>query len=319
LLSRDGRAGEDYGLENTHSLLLESEVSLPINIDDTDIYPEIQKLPATKVGWTAMTFSLINIDLSKTMQKLASITASSTPSSPLSENTRAQIIGETRARMEKLLELCNPVIPRNQMTLLCSRFLLRKLDFITRLQWSLLRRSGPHNDFVTEQNLIEALEILEPKLQSEDALLEQFSWVRKAYPQYHVGMYVLWHLCVKPIGPSVNRAWAAIETLFSNELRDESTVGFGSKSAVLTALKAKALSVRETSRKVDTGRNVRNDDGDSGLMSGEGSAETGGFSTYLFADTGADENGLESGIDEWPNWATLVQSFQFDSPDVFFQ
>lgn len=63
LLSRDIRAGEDYGLESTSSLLLTSEVGLPANIDDRDISPDMQQPPEPKVGWTAMTFSLINIDL----------------------------------------------------------------------------------------------------------------------------------------------------------------------------------------------------------------------------------------------------------------
>ncbi|KIX04842.1 uncharacterized protein Z518_05713 [Rhinocladiella mackenziei CBS 650.93] len=56
-LSRDGRAGEDYGLENTSDLLLMSNVSLPLNVDDADLYPDMDELPTEKKGWTAMMFS----------------------------------------------------------------------------------------------------------------------------------------------------------------------------------------------------------------------------------------------------------------------
>ncbi|KAK3079905.1 hypothetical protein LTS18_003622 [Coniosporium uncinatum] len=51
LLSRDGRAGENYGLENTNSLLLTSDVGLPINIDDADLRPKTQHLSSPKEGW----------------------------------------------------------------------------------------------------------------------------------------------------------------------------------------------------------------------------------------------------------------------------
>ena len=311
LLSRDGRAGEDYGLQNINSLLLVSDVSLPTNVNDTDLYPEMQWLPAANEGWTAMTFSLINIDLAKSMQILADVAASSSPSSPPSEDVRAQIIKKTKLLIEKLLAHCNPVIPYHRMTLLCSRFLLRKLDFVTRLLWSLLQRADPHTDFATEENLIEALEILKPRLYSEDGLLKQFAWARKAYPQYYVTMYVLWHLCVKPDGPSVEKAWETVQSLFSSELWDQSTVGFGSKSAVLVALRAKAMSVRDKIRKAKASHR-------SSRLGFGGSAEGEDFSAYHFGDGDGDELDLGD-TDEWSDWAALVQGFEFDSPDIYWQ
>ena len=311
LLSRDGRAGEDYGLQNINSLLLVSDVSLPTNVDDADLYPEMQRLPAAKEGWTAMTFSLINIDLASSMQTLADIAASSSSSSPPSEEVRAQVITKTELRIEKWLAYCNPVIPHHRMTLLCSRFLLRKLDFVTRLQWSLLRRADPHTDFATEKNLTEALEIMNPRLYRENGLLKQFAWVKKAYPQYYVIMYVLWHLCVKPEGPSVEKAWETVESLFSSELWDESTVGFGPKAAVLVALRAKAVSVRERIQK------AKLSEPGSGLGSG-GSAEGEDFSAHGLRDGEGDELHLGD-TDEWSDWAALVQGFELDSPDVYWQ
>lgn len=295
-----------------------SDVGLPTNIDDTDLYPEMQRLPTAKKGWTAMTFSLINIELAKSMQKLTAVTASSSPSSPPREDVRVQIIKQTRARVEKWYEYCNPVIPQQRSTLFCSRFLLRKLDFVTKLKWILLQHSDPHADFTTEQNLVEALEILKPRLYIEDDLLKQYAWVRKAYPQYHVMMYILWHLCVRPEGPSIDRAWEAVEFLFSHELWDESSMGFGSKLAVLEALRTKALSIREKVRKINLEGNVRTSDRSSGLVSGEVPPDGEVFSAYLLGDTGGGEFALDGGTAEWPNWAALVQGFQYDSPDVFW-
>ncbi|KIX04841.1 uncharacterized protein Z518_05712 [Rhinocladiella mackenziei CBS 650.93] len=228
---------------------------------------------------------------------------------------RLQIITETKARVEERLKHYNPVIPQHRQTILCSRFILRKLDFVTRLQWFLFQRPGPREDFATEENLAEALEILGPRLFNEEDLLKQFAWARKAYPQYHVMMYILWHLCIKPEGPNIERAWEAVETLSFRELWDESTQGFGSKSAVLAALETKAVFVRKKIETLNPEGNTRNSESHSALVSGEagqGASEDEVHWASLLGDMGCGELDFDVAIDEWPNWATIVQSFQPD-------
>ncbi|KAF1991434.1 hypothetical protein K402DRAFT_400177 [Aulographum hederae CBS 113979] len=316
LLCRDSRAGEDYGLENTSNLLLTSDVRLPLNIDDTDLSPEMERMPVEKKGFTAMTFSLVNIELGKAMQRIAAVASN--------ETSRTQIIQETKARIDALLVHCNPVIPQQRMALLCSQFLLRKLDFITRLHRIFLQRRSPSSasqaptaDFATEANLFEALQILETSLHRNDALLQKYAWATKAYPQYHVWMYVLWHLCVRPEGPGVERAWAVVDALFTREIYDEEeegSIGAGSKSAVLKALRAKALTLRKSA----SGAGCQ-DGGNAIVGPSHGGVECQG--------TGLSEQTVESASSEGQNfiadldgdldWEALIQGFQFDAPEVF--
>lgn len=318
LLCRDSRAGEDYGLENTYSPLLMCDVELPANVYDTDLEPGMKEAPAARPGWTPMTFSLINIALGKAMQNLASLAASSTPSSPPSESVRIQILEEARLHAEQWLVHCNPVVPQQRLTLFCTRFLLRKLTFVTRLQWILLQqRAGINQDFATDDNLDEALEILGPNAYSEDGLLRQFSWTKRAYPQYHVTMYVLLHLCVKPECDQSERAWAAVNTFFADEMSVGDNVGFGPKLSVLTVLREKAEAIRN---KVQTrkpaghvGEGVRELDMDESLV------DSNKASTGLEGTMASHEFELSSDIGEWPDWATLVQDFQLDASDVFLQ
>jgi len=175
--------------------------------------------------------------------------ASSSPSSPR-EEIRAQIMKELwRYVWENWLSYCNLVIPQQRLALSCSRFAFRKLDFTTRLQWDLLRNTDPQASFATEANLVEALDLIFPRI-NDDELLKQYAWAGKVYPQYHVTMYVLWHLCVQPEGPNVDRAWQAIERLFSDSMRDDSATRLGSKSSVLAALRAKAMLISKGSKNV---------------------------------------------------------------------
>jgi hypothetical protein len=303
-------------LENINNFLLLADVGLPINIEDIDLYPEMQRLPAPRNGWTAISFSLICIDFAQCMQKLGVISASSSASSPPSENSRAQLVKECKERVERWLRHCNPVLPSQRLALYISSFLLRKLDFVTRMQWILLRCDGESADFVSEENLVEALEILESRCYETDGLLKQFSWVRKAFPQYHVTMYVLWHLSVKPEGPNIDRAWTTTKTMFSPEIWDETTMGFGSKSAVLTALRAKAVSARENLRRMSTGK--LNGPGSLAGESLSSQAEDQATSLAL-AGTNTGEIDLEGGMEEWPDWEALVENFQFNSSDAFWQ
>lgn len=307
LINRETRAGEDYGLESTNSLLLSSDVDLPSNIYDTDINPDMQHPPQARTEWTTMSFSLILIDISKTMQRLAGIAEASSPSSPPSETVRAQIMRDTKARAEAWLAKCNAVVPEHRRALRCTQFLLRKHDFVTRLQWILLRGTAI-TGFATEQNLTEALQIVDSQLFMEDDLLLQFSWARKAYPQYHVTLYMLWHLCIKPQGPNTDRAWEAVEKVLCRDLQDLSSLGYGSKSSVLVALKAKAMSIREKILKPDTSHN--SNDVSSRLAEEPREGETVPY-------TDGNDFGLEGNVDDWLDWTTFSQGFQLNSPSVF--
>jgi hypothetical protein len=144
--------------------------------------------------------------------------------------------------------------------------------------------------------------------------LKQFAWARKAYPQYYVTMYVLQYLCVKPEGHSVDRAWEAVEIVFQQW--DDFSSGFGSKSAVLAALRAKAVFVREKIQNQNLGGDARNSDSDLGLEIGRDPPETGTGPAYLLGDMASTEFGFDINSDEWLNWETLAQGFQLDGQEL---
>lgn len=301
-------------------LLLESDVQLPRNVEDADLYPEMRGLPPERGGVTAMTMTLISIVLAQTTHRLAAMAVAppSSPSARGGEDARKRVMGETRRRVEEWLAHCNPMIPHQRLSLLCSRFQLRKLDFVTRLQWGILKREGPHVDaeFASEENLVEAVEILQSRRYFDDVMLLQFAWIKGAYPQYHVTMYILWHLSVKPEGPNVGAAWEAAEMLFKDEVLDDTSTGFGSMSAVLRALRAKAVAARESVR-------TRNSRGESnGVAHGNlgGDLSRGEEPcTNILGGTDSGGFGLEGGCtDEWLSWTALVQGFQLDSYDGYW-
>lgn len=290
-------------------------MDLPANVNDSDLTPEMKEPPQPRKDWTRTTFLLIHIGLGKAMQKITDMAASSSPSSPPSEEARKRIIQEMTATAEESLANCNPIIPQQRLTLSCTRFLIRKTDFVSRIQWVLLqKRAGLYPDFANEENLVEALDILEPRMFIDDEMLQQFSWAFKAYPQYHILMYVLLHLCVRPEGPRVDRAWRVVNTFFAEEVPDGMALGMGSKISVLSALRTKALSTRKQSQRKLAESSAGNDD----HVPDSAPQQSSATSPTLMDETNLPGLDVDM-ISEWPEWADIVHRFQLDDSSGFWQ
>jgi Fungal specific transcription factor domain len=256
IVGNDGRASEDHGIA-VSNLDLHSDTRFSLNISDPALDPAMAELPAPNSGWTEMTFPLIMTETGYTMQWLYKMLPGFRSSStPPSEARRKEVIAKNLQHVENLLSNCNPVIPIQRATIIMSRMILRKLEFVSRQQWqSVAEGRAGQARHATEENLVDACEILELKLKLQtDEQLRNYRWAGEAYPEYHVIMYVLWHLCVKPTAGSVERAWAAVDSAFELEnnrrLRQESASG--SKWAALAMLRDKAMRIRDSGGRAQT-------------------------------------------------------------------
>ena len=307
-LGRDARAVEDYGLQNTSAPGLMSGVDMPRNLEDSDLYPEMKELPPPRAGWTRMTLALVNIEITRAWAELSQLTLSPTDEPPR-EVDRVRIVSDLTCRMENVLKYCNPVVPQQRMTVAVARFLLRKLDLVTRQQWRSLHHSGDQTLLATEDNLLEALSLLEgADVTWDDDLLRGFRWSMRSYPQYHMMLYILWHLCIRPEGPSVRRALAAVNAHLERSNLAEKGPFQGSKWPVLMALKAKAT---ERTQQLEQG-------GASGPQ-GKGLMPDDAATSMDFSSNagliGRYDQFREEGTQSFPDWSTLMQDFQLDGTD----
>ncbi|KAI8308924.1 C6 transcription factor asaR [Colletotrichum sp. SAR11_240] len=242
---RDGKTAEDYGLQSTSSLNLIAEAEPPRNLDDGDIYRNMEELPPAREVWTPMIIQLIGIEFSRTWHRLTQIAPSTSLEVP-KEELRLQIINDMRCRVGQLLRACSPVVPAQRLTMHTSSFVIRKIDFISRQQWAALQHPNPwlSESFTSNQDLLEAVEILEMGMSfGKDELLRPFRWLTLAYPQYHLTLYVLSHLCARPDGPHVERAWIVVEEMMRQVRRRQTEDGLlpTSNWNVLLALYSKAF------------------------------------------------------------------------------
>jgi hypothetical protein len=330
IISRDGRAAEDFGLQGFCSR--RSDARLPLPIDDTDLHPDMPALPSPRSGvFTAMTLPLANFEITRAVRRLGSIAASATPTSPPDESVRVQIIQEARQRVDELLAGCNPIIPRHRLALLTSRLAMRNADLVSRQQWLALKfrkysDDGTSNDsrdmLPTDEDLAEALDVLDLALQIwGDEMLRPYSWLWRTNPEYHVVMYLLWHLCVQPEGPHVERAWVTVDRWFTEY--KEMGEGQGHKGAILAALRRKAEMMR------DARANVAGHEGDSGatgehdpnapVANRQGQPAEAGITPWGPGVLGQMSVGGDSewngDLNDVPDWGAFVQAFQMDGQD----
>jgi hypothetical protein len=275
-----------------------------LNINDADIFPEMEEFPVERTEGTGMTFSLINVDLAKAME---SLTAGKYSNSTLSKEGRDKIIQEVHTRVKTRLEKCNSITPHQRLTAHCANYLLRKLDFVTNQQWLLSQKREVNDSILKEETLIAALDILEARTAGDDPFLAQFSWAKKVHPQYHVTLYVLWYLCTKPQGLHVERAWRSLDSIFEQEMAFDFIGCTGAKPAVLKALRTKAETLRKnldapTSRtgcSLEPATSTELEHIENPLEFIEG---------FNF-----DEEIFQDGV-PWSSWTSLLQELQADQP-----
>ncbi|KAM5370301.1 hypothetical protein ACJZ2D_008597 [Fusarium nematophilum] len=301
-VGRDGRGAEDYGLSNAASSCHMFGADLPRNLHDSDLTPEMTELPPARAEWTRMTLVLVNIEVAKAWAQLSQIEwdSGNTPG----EDVRAQIISAATSQIQPILARCNPIIPEQRMTLKVSRIMTRKLDIITRRQWQTLRAED-QAPWATEASLLEALSVLDDAsdLQDDDDL-RTFHWIMRSYPQYHMILFILRHLCVCPRGPSVGRAFDMVERHLERARIAERGHLRGMKWTVLTTLKDRALSLRQRTEVEDALAAER------GVQVKLGDCTQGDGAGVAFEE-------VQQAVaeQELPDWGMVLQEFQMDVDD----
>lgn len=235
LITHEARAAEDYGLA-VFTATSPAQVRFPLNLDDAMLWPDMKVLPAEREDghWTEMTKSLIVIKTMQTKKYLYDMLlglseaalGSNTNQDGMEESKRHEIVHHHVAQMERMLEKCNAAVPIQNATLIVSRLLLRKLDFVSRIQFchrlaeSVKSNSiPPAKRYINNENIIDACEILELELSMQsESLLGKYCWAAETYTQFHVIQFILLYLRAEPSSPYACRAWTALDASFEKEL-----------------------------------------------------------------------------------------------------
>lgn len=285
-----------------------ANIQPPSNVDDADLYPGMTSLPSSRQSrWTEMSLPLIMKEHCEARQQLYQMLPPLQDSMP-SEAARRDILERSKAHCERAyFQYCNPVIPSQRAAMLIGRAVLGKLDFVSRLQWLSMANQNTTRGLQTDEGTFaEACQILEyANSIRSDELLRNYRWIVEMYPSYHMLLFLLWRLCLEPAGPSVERAWRAVDASFEPEFARQGfdTAPPGSKWTVLKMLREKARGIREKL----------------GHQSGGLVEEACGIQSTGELPDGGLEDGLQLQWDpdaELPDWNELVEDLMTDGFDI---
>lgn len=256
----DSRAPEDQGFELTIDVLNRG-LRLPLNIDDHQIFPNMTQLPIESVGWTEMSFFLIQTESCRLLHPVLG-TRELSPTDALPDlAAKRKMIQERTQYVSSKYGISTkapghlPLIAMQHLTTAC-----KKMEFMLQLreEVDIQKRGGPQDD--TADVLRSSFVLACDSLESSFALLKGglslgFKWLFTTYTPWYALAYVLRCLSNNSCGPNTERAWVLVEGVFPQELNlsglsDTKENGHGSIWKCLALLKYQALSSRASQRSV---------------------------------------------------------------------
>ncbi|KAJ6144381.1 hypothetical protein N7470_008276 [Penicillium chermesinum] len=209
----DIRSSEDHGSD---PLIHENmfDVRLPLNVNDEDLYPEMVEPPQERVACTDVTFCLIRCEITGALRR-ANYTCRGS-SSLLTKPPQPTALLSGRIE-ERYIQYCNMDVPIHWASATVARLILAKLWLIihhpmTRKdRQANLPKATRHSLFMTSIELLEFGRLLET-----DPKTARWGWLFRCNVQWHAVAFVLSEICVRPICPVTDRAWNAVNGIYSD-------------------------------------------------------------------------------------------------------
>ena len=215
LCQLDIRISGDYGLEPHIPLTWNTQLPIHINDSDLDTVKQQRMIPRTE--FCDMTISLIKLEMAKTSLRF---TRAHCETPPLSKEAAADLVREQIRRYE------NNILPvldvSDQLHRLCYLGIWLIMNKLSRMTFEGATGSEviPHED-MKDRLMLYNSDILEIAHQLPDKS-HRFGWFFGCrYSQWHAMAYILVGLCKYPRGPSVDRAWAVLDVIFSDPKRED--------------------------------------------------------------------------------------------------
>jgi hypothetical protein len=197
--------------------------TLPLNVNDSDLTPDMLVEPRGHVGSTEMTFRLMMYDIGKfirhstamapfggSWQKLSSL------SIPMSD--KDHVIDELEEMIEsKYLRYCDPVIPLHILARSIARILVSRMRLTTRHP----RRFPDRGASMPEEEKQKIFEICLAMIEQDNLLhsldcIRGFLWFIESEFQVDAFVYLLSELRRRDSEPITEKAWSDISKAFEH-------------------------------------------------------------------------------------------------------
>jgi hypothetical protein len=228
-----------------------------LNVNDTDLYPDMTNFPEERTGFTDMTFSLVRFEVANIFRRILYIPPGPVRCTELFANLsiaeKEKWITECHQQMEdKYLKDCDMSIPLCWVTATISRLIMSKMWLVVYHPHQRKDGGASLPQETKDKLFITSLENVEYSILLEtEARTMKWGWLFRTYVQWHAIAFLLSELCVRTKGEAVERAWRALEATAGRwwfPLNDTSPYRKGQQGCLwkpLRKLLAKARAARE--------------------------------------------------------------------------
>lgn len=195
-----------------------SDTKLPLNINDTDIELGSKEFPKERVGATDVTFVLVQHEILKVSRKICC--RNSYPfgrmGQQLSIQEKEKLARELHNTLEeKYIKYCLDVSP---LLWVCAT--LARLASAIMSVMPFLRSNKCPDDFpeeVRDRLFLASIEMMEySRLLESGQSTKKWGWMFHTYIQWSAIVYLLRELCRRPGTPLLERAWRAVDSVFTS-------------------------------------------------------------------------------------------------------
>ncbi|KAF3763953.1 hypothetical protein M406DRAFT_227231, partial [Cryphonectria parasitica EP155] len=247
----DSRSSEYHGFG---PIMYQStfDTRIPLNVNDTDLWPGMTEPPRERDEATDMTFSLIRCEAMRTAVK-ARLLSPDMPSwqgsmggkPEVSARERVQLLQELQKRLkDHYLPLCDTSSPILLLASLLAKLIFVHFHLVANPDHA-VSSSRPETDLpdvMSRDQLFEsAIGILE--LSGQILSLpgtRKWVWYAKSHVQWHVVAFVLAEICRRPPSEQCERAWACVTKMYDAwNMHNSASQGLMRKSVRRLLVKAK--------------------------------------------------------------------------------
>ena len=210
LVLLDNDSSRDHGMDAVISEML-FDTKMPLNIEDTDIFPTMSETPTERADFTTMTNPITRFEISLMAQRLTSAWPQLNQARyGRSLNTLAKkeaAVRELQNRLdEKYLQHCDFNKPLQRATAITVRSTCAMLWMI--MYHPEQRKSTQISQDVKDQLFSSMVEVIEnTRLLECNSETARWGWYFHNDVQWPAIAYVLNELLVRSPGPSMSRAW----------------------------------------------------------------------------------------------------------------
>ncbi|KAI1752663.1 fungal-specific transcription factor domain-containing protein [Xylaria castorea] len=218
----DLRSAEDQGCELT-VVERSFDTRFPLNVNDTDISPEMTDFPPERVGSTDMTFCLIRYELCALSRRVHTAASGLAPCPRDSQTTLEE-------HEEKLLEMYEHIDQKylkpcpakendllNWMSATMARLIMSKMSLV--IYQPLMPSIGTKlPSDVRDRLFMASIEVVEySQVLNAEPKIRRWRWLFQTYNQWHAVAYLLLEVCRRSWSPSVERGWLTLNATFQGD------------------------------------------------------------------------------------------------------